>query len=847
MRYRLPAPRGRLLSLKSCKLSLPRTTSCRCAQNSKTDQIKCALSLNAHRSLRLPNDCFTQVSENTGSFRYHTSFSEWKTRSMALRATGYAKRSAPEDAQCAPIAGTPAASHAVALTLTSLVSPYRKQGRLSLRVERLGQLARLSKGRNNGDGSWSLTLDELEDLEYLPPPGIHEAHALSIRIIGLDQDGSTLAVLDLPVAAKTSSAANDGLSDGANLRPLSAETSDLKTTLTAHGPDAMTRRKSSRTEQQLLRQALDAELVAARDTWNIELDRQLCAARAQWETEARAALLLAETAWNAAETARLTAAQASWQENFIPALANIQQPRLDCLAADFECLQKKLMAAEAALLDRESALVETRASAEQTLKSAQQEFETVLSAAKIAWASADAERHAAARTQGREETAQRLAELTERCALAEASLANASAELASRRSAAALQAENMLDGPCGDRAELQDPIDREAAVARPAPHETARRESEAALRVVEERCRDLEFARSAAASAQEQSAKGLIDLAARCEQAEISLADARARLKQQGDNAAAKVVGDAELCRLSEEVERLQADLVERDRVLAQTNAAAEHKCGQLQDEFGATLAKANTAWKADEAARLAIAQTQWREHAARALGEATARFESAEAALAHTRIKTAHDNAADKEHLREERATLQAALGEREAELAVARRTIEARGHQARDTVFWPDHAPRREERSQERLRARNRRRFACDVVAAALLVGAAVLFYPHILPLMPPSWQSNIAAATATIAMHDSVVARPPLALPSPVLRQRTANIIHAANLRAEASLTMAPITTLQRGAQVVIIEQRGNWTFVRLDDAKHRQGWVHSALLRTTGANRENSATR
>src|SRR5260370_33382014 len=62
------------------------------------------------------------------------------------------------------------------------------------------QLARLSAGRNNGDNSWSLTLDQLEDLTYQPPEGMYEAHSLAVRIIGLDGGGSKLAVLDFPVS-----------------------------------------------------------------------------------------------------------------------------------------------------------------------------------------------------------------------------------------------------------------------------------------------------------------------------------------------------------------------------------------------------------------------------------------------------------------------------------------------------------------------------------------------------------------------------------------------------------------------------------------------------------------------
>src|SRR6266571_4174734 len=124
----------------------------------------------------------------------------------AQRATGFAKtRAATKTNRLSDskrgAAEAPAAQSAIAVKLGPLLSPYKKQGRLSVRIERLPQLARLSAGRNNGDNSWSLTLDELEDLAYLPPEGMHEAHSLAVRIIGLDGGGSTLAVLDFPVPA----------------------------------------------------------------------------------------------------------------------------------------------------------------------------------------------------------------------------------------------------------------------------------------------------------------------------------------------------------------------------------------------------------------------------------------------------------------------------------------------------------------------------------------------------------------------------------------------------------------------------------------------------------------------
>src|SRR5450631_1149934 len=92
-----------------------------------------------------------------------------------------------------------ALARSIPLDLVPLLLPYKKHGRLGLRIEQLRQRARLSRGRNNGDGSWSLASDELEDLAYQPPEGTAEARSLTIRIIALDQEGTTLALLDFPL------------------------------------------------------------------------------------------------------------------------------------------------------------------------------------------------------------------------------------------------------------------------------------------------------------------------------------------------------------------------------------------------------------------------------------------------------------------------------------------------------------------------------------------------------------------------------------------------------------------------------------------------------------------------
>ena len=92
-------------------------------------------------------------------------------------------------------------SSKIPLELSVLASPFREYGRLSVRLERLPPKARLSAGSNNGDATWSLMLDELDGLEYLPPKGFAEDHTLLVRIVCIeDGDAATLAQFDLLVS-----------------------------------------------------------------------------------------------------------------------------------------------------------------------------------------------------------------------------------------------------------------------------------------------------------------------------------------------------------------------------------------------------------------------------------------------------------------------------------------------------------------------------------------------------------------------------------------------------------------------------------------------------------------------
>src|SRR5215475_507588 len=100
------------------------------------------------------------------------------------------------------IVRAPTVQRSVPLDLLPLLKPFKRSGRLALRIERLPQRAKLSAGRRNSDASWSLASDELEELNYLIPSNIVAAHELTVRVMKFDDGAaSTLKVIQYPIPA----------------------------------------------------------------------------------------------------------------------------------------------------------------------------------------------------------------------------------------------------------------------------------------------------------------------------------------------------------------------------------------------------------------------------------------------------------------------------------------------------------------------------------------------------------------------------------------------------------------------------------------------------------------------
>ncbi len=98
--------------------------------------------------------------------------------------------------------GAPSTATPIPLDLASLLP--KKNSRFDALLLKIGALparARLSDGRRNGDGSWSVSVEQLVGLNYIPASSDFLPHYLNVRIIGLNEDeAEVVRQVDLRVA-----------------------------------------------------------------------------------------------------------------------------------------------------------------------------------------------------------------------------------------------------------------------------------------------------------------------------------------------------------------------------------------------------------------------------------------------------------------------------------------------------------------------------------------------------------------------------------------------------------------------------------------------------------------------
>ena len=607
---------------------------------------------------------------------------------MALRGTGYAKRPA---GTAATQAGASARDQSDAeemlrplpLDLRPLVSPYRRQGKISLRVERLPHRTRLSRGQNNGDRSWSLSLDDLEDLEFLAPQDLRGEHVLSIRVVSLSGgDAATVAVIehtvassDAPAASRKGSAkGNLALIDTAATERLQAEIDRLNGARDA--ALAELRQTLNREWEARARDLVDSGLKAARAEWESELKEKLAetAKRRTADIEQLRQTLKSEhearsAKAEAAASARLEKERQRWQKEADAALA---------------AAEKSWKAGEAARIAEAEEKRRALTSQLEAKDRSQKEFNALLAKAEKSWKEGEAARLAQVDSQWQARIAKSLAEALDRAAQEAEALRSKSEADWRERETTRLAAE---------KAEWQQQIDKVLEEARAA----ARRDADDALQAARTAWNADEAERAALAEAKWRDETARLVADARAQAAESGkageagqaarlrdeLAAANASLKDrdaelgaarqaleaiqlrlQGESAAKSDAAGRDK-KLRGELESALTALKTRDVELSELRAASDAEARRLRDESVAVLDRAKTEWTTGEATRTSAAEKAWRDETARLVAEARAEAlatgKAGEAGLIAT--------------LRDELTAVNKSLSDREFELSQLRR----------------------------------------------------------------------------------------------------------------------------------------------------------------------------
>jgi hypothetical protein len=760
------------------------------------------------------------------------------------------------------------ATRSIPLPLRALLEPYKAHEKVTLRIERLPQRARLSAGQNNGDQSWSVAPDEFDNLIYLLPADIEEEHSLAIRVISRI-DGATVVVLSLQVTPKDTApdAPRSPPGPRAVSRASDAETKALRDEL-AHAKAALALseaeageriRETEEAWKKRSRELVDAALLSAKAEWDAEFsgrlksvadraEQTMVARRTAWQSEldasisetekraekaraegresakreADAALAAAREGWRRDEAQRLAAAESRLREEARAAEASWQarSQKGEQDSAELVRLRERLAETEKLSEARERELANARSALGSTRESVQREADASLVRAKAGWASEEGKRLSELETRLRAEADAALAEGAARRERAERALSEAvkQIELLSTRRAETGTASN--DDMAGLRSEL---ASAHAALAQ--AREQGVKDLEARLAEARALWKSEEEARFATAEvryrAQSSATTG-----------EVS--DLRAR----SDAAVVELRGKGLLLEAEEQKRR---DLEAQLRTLE-----ASLKADQAQSRQSAELALANARkeWSAGEAARLKEAESRWRAD----LTDAAARAERAERQLADA---SAQREAAPRERvenlkLRDELEKVRLTVEMRDLELTQARKEFPPVA-----TESMPSLAPLKKGRmamrddpvtkEEKQRKGRSLVRDIVVVVFVILLIALVAFSRPWIEPLLPYSLQDDLdqsfgdlyGAAPASPAKPQNSVPAP--VAPAPV----TGTVLRAANLHSAPSKSSAVVATLPAGSKVVPLEQQGGWVHVSVGTAATGQeGWVYSSYLSAAG---------
>jgi predicted nucleic acid-binding Zn-ribbon protein len=324
------------------------------------------------------------------------------------------------------------------------------------------------------------------------------------------------------------------------------------------------------------------------------------------------------------------------------------------------------------------------------------------------------------------------------------------------------------------------------------------------------------------ANALDKTSRELDRLRSDHERLQATLAERESALEQSRaevrDNASDLSKGEKELRRLRNECTKLQANAEKREKKLAQMRVVADDAVATRGEENKALRQLRKEYSKLESLVATQDAQ----------IAQLRAALDNPESAPDIARIDAAHSL--------DEKPVPLADLPETEPQAAKPKiklveednysdegELVPETGIVLRTNKSWSD-----EKKAQKKGRKQKKGNFSRDAIVAAALAASAVIFYPIAMPYLPASMQ--LGRNTAPIAAVEAAVPEEPAEI--------YGTTIGAVNFRSGPSTASEVLSTLQADMRVVIVEENGNWTLIRVqsedETAEPQEGWISSTFL-------------
>jgi hypothetical protein len=281
---------------------------------------------------------------------------------------------------------------------------------------------------------------------------------------------------------------------------------------------------------------------------------------------------------------------------------------------------------------------------------------------------------------------------------------------------------------------------------------------------------------------------------------------------------------EGELDRLRRELAALKATLADRDIALANAALDAQQSRERWQQETQRALSDAEQVWKAEEAARLAAAEAQSPQHA-HAAAERTAQYEAAEVKVEQLGREVARERNDFIAGALSARPSLEAKFEHHLSDMQSER----GYGTQESRIVLRPDRIWINQAVEQRRRTVRKSAGFG--VLGAALLGFFVIAVYSGIGAIQQNRSNTAVAGALGQIPGGSDI--------PKANGSKAMAVVVRDVNVRANPSASATVLSKLPRGLKVAIIEQRGSWTMVQVENSRGntgpRRGWVYRSFLK------------